>query len=123
VRSGARRGRGARGREEGDELEVSSVIGTLGDAKLWARSGRRYLYAQLSIIGFGVLFLRRARPLGRAALVIAVSQVIAIALRIGAGAGRMSLPPASPLVRIGAAISRWPSGSPALLTGGVVLVQ
>ena len=111
-----------RGRKKSDELEVSSVIGTLGDAKLWRLSlgSGGYLYAQLSIIGFGVLFLHDEHGLSesRAALVIAVSQVIAVALRIGAG--RWSDVVASrfgPLVRIGAAIS-LALGVTALLTGG-----
>jgi fucose permease len=46
-----------------------------------------YLYAQVAIIGFGVLFLHDEHGLSDsdAALVIAASQVLAVALRIGAG--------------------------------------
>jgi len=46
-----------------------------------------YLYAQAAVIGFGVLFLHDQHGLseGKAALVIAGSQVLAVAFRIGAG--------------------------------------
>ena len=79
----------SRERESGDELEVASILRTLGDAKLWRLSvgSGFYLYAQLAVIGFAVLFLHDEHGLseGGAALVIAASQVLAMAFRIGAG--------------------------------------
>jgi MFS family permease len=99
-----------RGREGGDELEAASILDTLGDAKLWRLSlgSGFYLYAQLAILGFGVLFLHDEHGLSqsRAALVVAISQVLAIVLRVGVG--RWSDVVGSrvgPLVRIGAAVS------------------
>jgi MFS family permease len=75
--------------EAGDGVEVSSVARTLADGRLWrlcVGSGI-YLYAQLAVIGFTVVFLheRHGFSEGDAALVVAVAQVLAIALRIGAG--------------------------------------
>ena len=62
---------------------------TLGDRRLWLLSGGSslLLVAQIALTGFLVLFLHDARGLstGEAAAVLAVAQVIAIALRIGAG--------------------------------------
>ena len=78
-----------RGRDDVDELEAASVLATLHDKKLWRLSlgSGLYLYAQLAVIGYGVIFLHDERGLSesRAALVIALSQVLAIALRIGVG--------------------------------------
>jgi hypothetical protein len=46
-----------------------------------------YLYAQLAVIGFTVVFLHEEHGLseGDAALVVAVAQLLAVGLRIGAG--------------------------------------
>ena len=78
-----------RGRDGTDELEPESVAATLRDTRLWrlSVSSGLYLYAQVAIIGFGVLFLHDEHGLSDsdAALVIAVSQVLAVGLRIGAG--------------------------------------
>jgi sugar phosphate permease len=78
-----------RGRDGGDGIEVDSVAQTLRDGRLWrlSLSGGLYLYAQVAVIGFGVLFLHDERGLSDsdAALVIAASQVLAVALRIGVG--------------------------------------
>lgn len=78
-----------RGRDVADGLEVTSMARTLGDSKLWRLSlgSGLYLYAQVAVIGFGVLFLHDEHGLseGRAALVIAGSQVLAMAFRIGGG--------------------------------------
>ena len=78
-----------RGRDGTDELEPESVAATLRDARLWrlSVSSGLYLYAQVAIIGFGVLFLHDEHGLSDsdAALVIAASQVLAVGLRIGAG--------------------------------------
>ena len=78
-----------RGRDGADELEGASVVATLRDGRLWrlSLSSGLYLYAQVAVIGFGVLFLHDDHGLDDqdAALVIAASQVLAIVLRIGAG--------------------------------------
>jgi len=78
-----------RGRDEGEVLEAESVLLTLRDARLWRLSlaSGLYLYAQVAIIGFGVLFLHDEHGLSDsdAALVIAMSQVLAVGLRIGTG--------------------------------------
>ena len=99
-----------RERESGDELEVASILRTLADATLWRLSigSGFYLYSQLAVIGFAVLFLHDEHGLseGGAALVIAASQVLAMAFRIGAG--RWSDVVGSrvgPLLRVGLAVA------------------
>ena len=78
-----------RGREVVDGIEAASVPRTLVDSKLLTVSigSGLYLYAQVAVIGFGVLFLHDEHGLseGRAALVLGASQVLAILFRIGAG--------------------------------------
>ena len=78
-----------RGRDGTDDLEAESVVATLRDGRLWrlSVSSGLYLYAQVAIIGFGVLFLHDEHGLSdsNAALVVAASQVLAVGLRIGAG--------------------------------------
>jgi hypothetical protein len=68
---------------------VPSVVRTLRDARLWRLSlaSGLYLYAQVAVIGFGVLFLHDKHSLADhdAALVIAVAQILAVGLRIGIG--------------------------------------
>jgi MFS family permease len=75
--------------EPGEHLEASSIVRTLSDARLWrlCLGSGLYLYAQLGVIGFTVLFLHEERGLseGAAALVVAAAQVLAVGLRIGAG--------------------------------------
>jgi sugar phosphate permease len=62
---------------------------TIRDRQLWVLSlgSSLFLVAQIALTGFLVLFLHDARGLstGEAAAVLAVAQVIAIGLRIGAG--------------------------------------
>jgi MFS family permease len=99
-----------RERKHGDELEVASIVRTLTDVKLWRLSlgSGLYLYAQLAVIGFGVLFLHDEHGLseGRAALVIAASQILAMAFRIGAGRWSDVIGSrVGPLLRIGLAVS------------------
>jgi sugar phosphate permease len=72
-----------------DGIEVETVARTLRDGRLWRLcfwSGL-FLYAQVAVIGFGVLFLHDEHGFSEqsAALVLAASQVLAAAFRIGAG--------------------------------------
>ena len=99
-----------REREPGDELEVASILRTLADGRLWRLSAGSglYLYAQLAVIGFGVLFLHDEHGLSdsRAALVIAASQVFAMVFRIGAGRwSDVVRSRIGPLLKVGLAVS------------------
>jgi nitrate/nitrite transporter NarK len=75
--------------DEDDELEVASLVATLRDRRLWRLSlgSGLYLYAQLAVLGFAVVFLHDEHGLSesRAALAVAASQVLAMGLRIGVG--------------------------------------
>jgi MFS family permease len=71
------------------ELEASDVESTLRDRRLWlvcAASGL-YVVPQVALMGFAVLFLHDERGFttADAAAVLAVSQLLAAALRIGVG--------------------------------------
>ena len=74
---------------EMDAIEASTVLETLRDRRLWRLcfGGGIYLYAQVAITGFGVLFLYDEYGLSErsAALVFAASQVVAAGLRIAVG--------------------------------------
>ncbi len=78
-----------RAREPGDGIEAASVRKTLADARLWRLSlgSGVYLYAQMAVIGFTVVFLHDEHGFseGEAALVVAGSQLLGAAFRIGAG--------------------------------------
>jgi sugar phosphate permease len=78
-----------RRREQGEGVESGSVRQTLGDTRLWRLSvgSGVFLYAQMAVIGFTVVFLHDEHGLseGDAALVVAVSQVLGAVMRIGAG--------------------------------------
>ncbi len=78
-----------RTREPGEGIEATSVRRTLADARLWRLSlgSGVYLYAQMAVIGFTVVFLHDEHGFseGEAALVVAASQLLGAALRIGAG--------------------------------------
>jgi sugar phosphate permease len=78
-----------RGREHADGIEPASVARTIVDRKLWRLSTASglYLYAQVAVMGFGVLFLVDEHDFSAqsAALVFAGGQVVAMAARIGAG--------------------------------------
>ena len=71
------------------ELEADTILRTLGDTRLWRLSvgGALYLYAQVAVLGFGVLFLHDEHGFSerRAALVVAASQVLGAVFRIGGG--------------------------------------
>jgi MFS family permease len=122
-----------RDREPGDELEVASIVRTLTDGKLWRLSlgSGLYLYAQLAVIGFGVLFLHDEHGLseGRAALVIAVSQMLAMIFRVGAGRwSDVARSRVGPLLKVGlvmsaavAAIALFSGGSLWLVVPAVAL--
>ena len=73
----------------GEELDSASVVGTLADLRLWrlCLGSGVYLYGQLALIGFTVLFLNEAHgvSVSRAALVVAVAQVLAVGLRVAVG--------------------------------------
>jgi MFS family permease len=93
-----------------EEPEVTSIGQTLVDRRLWRLSlgSGLYLYAQLAVIGFAVLFLHDEHDLseGRAALVIAASQVVAAVLRIAAGRwSDVVRSRVEPLLTVGLAIS------------------
>jgi sugar phosphate permease len=78
-----------RGRAVPDGIEADSVRRTLVDGKLWRLSvaSGLYLYAQIAVIGFGVVFLvdEHAFSEQSAALVFAAGQLLAMAFRVGAG--------------------------------------
>jgi MFS family permease len=73
----------------GDTVEPEYVPWTLRDRKLWLVGGSSGLYvtAQVVLFGFLVLFLHDERgfSVAEAAGVLAVGQVVAVFLRIGAG--------------------------------------
>ncbi len=99
-----------REREHAEELEVGSVLATLRDARLWRLSlgSALYLYAQLAVIGFAVIYLHDEHGLsaGRAALAVAGSQVLAMVFRIGAGRwSDLAGSRIDPLLRIGVAVT------------------
>ena len=71
------------------ELGQETLARTLRDGRLWrlAFGSGVYVYAQIAVIGFGVVFLHDEHGLSEreAALVIAAAQVLAIGVRIGTG--------------------------------------
>ena len=78
-----------RQRDIPDGIEPQSLSTTLTDGRLWrlcVGSGI-YLYGQIAILGFAVVFLHDEHDLSEssAALVLAVAQVLAVVLRIGVG--------------------------------------
>lgn len=78
-----------RRRDVVDEIELLPVRRTLRDGRLWRLSvgSSLYVYAQIAVIGFGVVFLHDQRGFSgrQAALVIGAAHVLAVALRIAAG--------------------------------------
>jgi MFS family permease len=79
--------RGSQAAEDG--IEAWSVGRTIVDARLWRLSvgSGLYLYAQVAVLGFGVLFLVDEHGFSEqsAALVFAGGQVLAVVLRIAGG--------------------------------------
>ena len=78
-----------RGRDGSDSVDSDTVGRTLRDGRLWRLcfGSSIYVYAQVAVIGFGVLFLHDEHGLSEqsAALVLAATQVLAVVFRIGAG--------------------------------------
>jgi sugar phosphate permease len=78
-----------RARDGSDSPDPETVGRTLRDGRLWRLcfGSSIYVYAQVAVIGFGVLFLHDEHGLSvqSAALVLAASQVLAVVFRIGAG--------------------------------------
>jgi MFS family permease len=78
-----------RGRASADGIEAETVARTLRDGRLWRLcfGSGIYLYTQVAVIGFGVLFLHEEHGLSAqsAALVLAASQVLGGIFRIGSG--------------------------------------
>ena len=115
-----------RGREDADGIEPASVGRTIVDAKLWRLSvgSGLYLYAQIAVLGFGVLFLVDEHDFSEqsAAIVFAAGQVVAMASRIGAGRwSDLMRSRVVPLRRVGLAIVGAMIVT-ALLAGGPVLL-
>jgi nitrate/nitrite transporter NarK len=120
-------GAALRERKHEEELEVASIVSTLRDGELWRLSlgSGLYLYAQLAVLGFAVVFLHDEHGLSesRAALAVAAAQVLAMILRIGVG--RWSDVVGSrigPLLRVGVAISLVLAATAALASGPVWLL-
>jgi sugar phosphate permease len=109
-----------------DGIEPASVARTIVDAKLWRLSvaSGLYLYAQVAVMGFGVLFLVDEHDFSEqsAALVFAGGQVVAMASRIGAGRwSDVMRSRVVPLRRVGVAIVGAMVVT-AVLAGGPVLL-
>ena len=116
-----------RGREDADGIEAASIRRTIADSRLWRLSlgSGLYLYAQIAVLGFGVLFLVDEHDFSKqsAALVLAGGQAVAMAARIGAG--RWSDVVRSrvvPLRRVGLAIVGAMVATAALAGGPVSLL-
>ncbi len=111
---------------DGVVLETGSILETLRDRRLLRLSlcSGLYLYAQVAVVGFGVLFLHDEHGLtdSEAALVIAASQVLAVGLRIALGRWSDLLGSRiTPLRRVGIAVALALAVT-ALLAGGPLLV-
>ena len=111
-----------RERDVRDGIEVASISQTLRDGRILrvCLASGLYVYAQVAVIGFGVLLLNDQHGLaaGTAALVIAAAQVLAIVLRIGAGRwSDLVGARITPLRRAGLAVSAGLLAT-ALLSGG-----
>jgi sugar phosphate permease len=78
-----------RSRDVESGVDARSLTGTLADKRLWRLciGSGIYLYAQVAILGFTVVFLHDEHGLSEtsAALVLAAAQVLAVGLRIGIG--------------------------------------
>jgi sugar phosphate permease len=109
------------------ENEIASVSGTLSDGRLWRLSlgSSLYVYAQIAVIGFGVVFLHDQDGLSsrQAALVVAAAHVLAVVLRIAAGRwSDRSRSRIVPLRRVGLAVAASVIATAALTNGPVWLL-
>ena len=116
-----------RGREGSEGIDASSVVTILRDSRLLRLcfGSGIYLYAQVAVVGFGVLFLHDEHGFseGEAALVIAVAQVLAVAFRIGAGRWSDIVGTrVEPLRRIGVAVAATLAVTALLADGPVWLL-
>ncbi len=116
-----------RRRELGDEIELTPVSRTLRDGRLWRLSlgSSLYVYAQIAVIGFGVVFLHDQRGFSgrQAALVVGAAHVLAVALRIAAGRwSDLSHSRIVPLRRVGVAVAASVIATGALTNGPVWLL-
>ena len=116
-----------RERDMADGIEPDTVGRTLRDGRLWRLSfgSSIYLYAQVAVIGFGVLFLVDEHGLSTqsAALVLGGSQVLAIVFRIGAGRwSDLVGSRVAPLRRVGIAVAAAMVLTAALTEGPVWLL-
>jgi nitrate/nitrite transporter NarK len=78
-----------RGQEATDGIEPASLARTIVDGRLWRLSvgSGLYSYAQIAVLGFGVLFLVDEHGFSEqsAALVFAAGQALAAVFRVGGG--------------------------------------
>jgi nitrate/nitrite transporter NarK len=116
-----------RSRDAEDGIEPESIARTLGDRRLWRLStgSGLFLYSQIAVLGFGVLFLVDEHGFSErsAALVLAGSQVLGAAFRIGGGrwSDRMRMR-VVPLRRAGIALAAAMLVTAALTGGPVALL-
>ena len=109
------------------ELEASTLVRTLRDGRLWRLSigSGVYVYSQIAVIGFGVVFLHDEHGLTEreAALVIAASQVLAVGFRIGTGKwSDVVRSRIGPLRQVGVVIAAGLLATAALAGGPLVLL-
>jgi sugar phosphate permease len=108
-------------------LEVVDVEWTIRDHRLWrlCTVSGLYVVAQMSVLGFVVLYLHDERGMGKgqAAAVLGAVQIVAMAMRIGAGRWSDTLRTRTvPLARIGIAMSVALAVATALLKAPLVLL-
>ena len=108
-------------------LEVVDVEWTVRDHRLWrlCTVSGLYVVAQMSVLGFVVLYLHDERGMGKgqAAAVLGAVQVVAVVMRIGAGRWSDTLRTRTvPLARIGIAMCVALALATVLLTAPLVLL-
>jgi MFS family permease len=108
-------------------LEVVDVEWTIRDHRLWrlCTVSGLYVVAQMSVLGFVVLYLHDERGMGKgqAAAVLGAVQIVAMAMRIGAGRWSDTLRTRTvPLARIGIAMSVALAVATALLMAPLILL-
>jgi sugar phosphate permease len=116
-----------RRRDVVEEVEVAPVRRTLRDGRLWRLSlgSSLYVYAQIAVIGFGVVFLHDQRGFSarQAAFVVGAAHVLAVALRIAAGRwSDQSRSRIVPLRRLGVAVAASVIATGTLANGPVWLL-